>query len=138
MLNDPAFRGAKLVLIHGGAGPYAKQAAFLMSKPNVYADFSEQDQIFSARAFSLVLRDWLETYPEKVLYGTDLFPGTPEMDWDVIGWQANATAREALAMALTAMVRDGEITRARASELARMVLRENAMKLYGLKPASSQ
>jgi ribosomal protein S14 len=30
------------------------------------------------------------------------------------------------------MVRDGEITRDRALELARMVLRDNAMKLYGL------
>jgi hypothetical protein len=31
------------------------------------------------------------------------------------------------------MVNDGEITRERALELARMVLRGNAMKLYGLK-----
>jgi hypothetical protein len=30
------------------------------------------------------------------------------------------------------MLRDGEITRTRASELARMVLRENARKLYAL------
>jgi hypothetical protein len=30
-------------------------------------------------------------------------------------------------------VNDGEITRERALELARMVLRGNAMKLYGLK-----
>jgi hypothetical protein len=32
------------------------------------------------------------------------------------------------------LVNDGEITRGRAIELARMVLRENAIKLYGLKP----
>jgi hypothetical protein len=31
------------------------------------------------------------------------------------------------------MLQDGEITRDRAGELARMVLRENARKLYGLK-----
>jgi hypothetical protein len=30
------------------------------------------------------------------------------------------------------MMRDKQITRERASELARMVLRENAVKLYGL------
>jgi hypothetical protein len=30
------------------------------------------------------------------------------------------------------MMRDGEITRQRAGELARMVLRDNARKLYGL------
>ena len=39
---------------------------------------------------------------------------------------------QALAMALTGMVRDGEVSRARAVELARMVLRENARQLYGL------
>ena len=30
-------------------------------------------------------------------------------------------------------LRDGEVTRARASELARMVMRDNAAKLYGIK-----
>ena len=34
-------------------------------------------------------------------------------------------------MALTGMMRDGKITRARALEIARMVLRGNAIKLYG-------
>jgi len=37
-------------------------------------------------------------------------------------------------MALTAMVRDGEITPERARELARMVMRENALKAYKLSP----
>jgi hypothetical protein len=37
-------------------------------------------------------------------------------------------------MALTGMMADGEITRERASELARLVLRENAMALYQLPP----
>jgi len=37
-----------------------------------------------------------------------------------------------LAIALTGMVDDGEITIARALQIARMVLRENAVKLYGL------
>jgi len=40
--------------------------------------------------------------------------------------------REALAIALTSMMRDREISRDRALELARMVLRDNARKLYGL------
>ena len=44
------------------------------------------------------------------------------------------TGRVGLALALTGMVNDGEITRQRAVELARMVLRENAIKVYGLKP----
>ena len=48
------------------------------------------------------------------------------MSWEESAWLTNRTAREALAIALTGMMRDGYITRGRASELARMVLRENA------------
>lgn len=133
VLNDSSLRKTNFVLIHGGAGPYTKVASFLMSKPNVYADFSEQDWMLSPRALSVVLRDWLEWYPEKVMFGTDLFPGTAEIDWEEIGYMTANTGRRALAMALTGMMADGEITRERALELARMAMRENAMKLYGLK-----
>ena len=133
VLDDPTLRGTNFVLLHGGAGPYTHEIAVLIAKPNVYADFSEQDALLPPRALSAVLREWLEWYPEKVLYGTDLAPGPPEIDWDVIGYSTNQTARKALAIALTGMMNDGEITRERALELARMVLRENAMKLYGMK-----
>jgi predicted TIM-barrel fold metal-dependent hydrolase len=86
------------------------------------------------RALSVVLREWLERYPEKVLFGTDLYPGTsPEYDWDSIGYMIATTGREALGLALTGMMQDGEITRARAAQLAHMVLFDNAAKLYGLK-----
>lgn len=133
VLNDPSLRKTNFVLVHGGAGPYTKVTSFLFSKPNVYADFSEQDWLLPPRSLSVVLRDWLEWYPEKVLFGTDLFPGTPEVDWEEIGYMTSTTGRRALALALTGMVNDGEITRERAVELARMVLRGNAVKLYGLK-----
>jgi uncharacterized protein len=133
VLNDSSLRKTNFVLIHGGAGPYTKVTSFLLSKPNVYADFSEQDWMISARALSAVVRDWLEWYPEKVLFGTDLFPGTPEIDWPEIGYMISVTGRQALGLALTGMVQDHEITRERALELARMALRENAMKLYGLR-----
>jgi uncharacterized protein len=133
VLDDPSLRGTNFVLLHGGAGPYTHEVTVLIAKPNVYADFSEQDALIPPRALSAVLREWLEWYPEKVLYGTDLAPGPPERDWDVIGYSTNQTARKALAIALTGMMNDGEITRERALELARMVLRENAMRLYGMK-----
>jgi uncharacterized protein len=132
VLNDPALRKTNFVLIHGGAGPFTKQTAFLLMKPNVYADFSEQNWLLSTRELSEVIRNWLEWYPEKVLFGTDLFPGTPEIDWEEIGWQTSREARDALAIALTGMIEDKEITRERALELARMVLRENAVRLYRL------
>ena len=78
-----------------------------------------------------MLRNWLEYYPEKILFGTDASPSFGEIGWEETGWLAAQTARQALALALTEMINDGEITRQRAVELARMVLRENAAKLYG-------
>ena len=47
------------------------------------------------------IRYWLEWYPEKVLFGTDLSPGAPQIDWEEIGWQTTTSARDALAIALT-------------------------------------
>jgi uncharacterized protein len=131
VLNDPSLRKTNFVLIHGGAGAFTKYTSYLLMKPNVYADFSEQTWLIPTRALSQVVREWLEWYPEKVMFGTDLYPNTPEMDWDVIGWQTTQSAREALAIALTGMIEDKEITRTRAVQLAHMVLHDNAAKLYG-------
>jgi hypothetical protein len=131
VLNDPTLRKTNFVLVHGGY-PFVKEAEFLLEKPNVYADFSAQTFLLTPKALSRVLRDWLEYEPEKILFATDASPATPEVSWEESAWMTNRTAREALAIALTGMLRDGDITRARASELARMVLRENAFKLYGL------
>lgn len=136
VLNDSSLRGTKFVLIHGGAAAFTKYTAYLLMKPNVYADFSEQTWLLSTRKLSEVVRDWLEWYPEKMMFGTDLFPNTPELDWEEIGWQTTRSGREALAIALTGMIADGEISRARALELARMVLHDNAAKLYGWPQAS--
>jgi predicted TIM-barrel fold metal-dependent hydrolase len=133
VLDDPSLRQTKFVLLHGGSGPYSKVTAFLLGKPNIYTDFSEQDWMLSPRALSVVIRDWLEWYPEKVMFGTDLYPGnSPEYDWDSIGYMIATTGRQALALALTGMMQDGEITRSRAAQLAHMVLFDNAAKLYGL------
>ena len=131
VLNDASLRKTNFVLLHGGAGPFTKYVSYLMMKPNVYADFSEQTWLISTRKLSEVLRDFLEWYPEKVLFGTDLYPNTPEINWEEIGWQTSQSGREALAIALTGMMQDGEISRERALELAHMVLHDNAAKLYG-------
>ena len=130
VLNDPSLRKTNFVLLHGGAGPFIKYVSYLLMKPNVYADFSEQTWLISTRKLSEVLRDFLEWYPEKVLFGTDLYPNTPEINWEEIGWQTTQSGREALAIALTGMIQDGQITRERALELAHMVLHDNAAKLY--------
>jgi predicted TIM-barrel fold metal-dependent hydrolase len=128
--NDPSLRKTNFVIVHGGY-PHTRVTAGLLSKPNVWADFSAQDLLIYPRALAEVLRNWLEYYPEKILFGTDASPTFPEIGWEETGWLATQTARQALGLALTGMMNDGEITRDRAVELARMVLRENAVKLYG-------
>src|SRR5215510_1056020 len=127
--NDPGLRKTNFVIVHGGY-PFTKQTASLMGKANVYADFSAQTFFLYPRALSEVLRSWLEYFPEKVLFGTDAFALTPEIGWEESAWLAVVTARQALALALTGMLNDGEISRDRAVELARMVMRENAARLY--------
>jgi predicted TIM-barrel fold metal-dependent hydrolase len=133
ILSDASLRKTKFVLIHGGSGPYTKVTSFLLGKPNVYADFSEQDALISTRAMATMLRNWLESYPEKVMFGTDLSPGSPEVGWEETGYGNAKTGRDGLALALTEMVNDGEINNDRALEIVRMVMRGTALKLYGLK-----
>lgn len=131
ILDDASLRHTNFVLLHGGAGPFSATIPPLLMKPNVYTDFSEQTWLLPTRDLSKTLRYWLEWYPEKVMFGTDLSPSSPTIDWEEIGWQTTNSAREALAIALTGMIDDHEITKPRALEIARMVLRGNAIKLYG-------
>ena len=133
VFNDQSLRKTNFVIIHGGY-PFTKETAAMISKPNVYADFSAQTFLIYPRELSEVLRNWLEAYPDKILFGTDAFSFGPEVDWPEVAWLSNTTARQALALALTGMMNDHEITRAQAVDLARMVLRDNAIKLYKLNP----
>ncbi|HKP76569.1 MAG TPA: amidohydrolase family protein [Longimicrobiaceae bacterium] len=131
VLTDPALAETRFVIIHGG-WPRADDVGYLIQKPNVYADFSNQTFFRSPHTLAETLRGWLEQFPDKVLFGTDAGPYGPPEGWEEVAWHSNTTARRALAMALTGMVRDGDVTRARALEIARMVLHDNAARLYGL------
>jgi predicted TIM-barrel fold metal-dependent hydrolase len=132
-LNDPALRKTRVVFVHGG-WPYDRETGVLLMKPSVYADFSAQPFLRSTRALAETLRAWLEWYPEKVMFGTDAYSEGPMgiTGWEEKAWLAARTSREALALALTGMMADSEITRGQAVELARLVLRGNAERLYGL------
>jgi uncharacterized protein len=130
--NDPRLHQTNFVLLHGG-WPFTREITALLTKPNVYADFSAQTLMNPPRAVAQVLREWLEFAPDKVLFGTDAYPYSDQSGWEQSGWLATREARESLGLALTGMVNDGEITRERAFELAHLVLHDNAAKLYGLK-----
>ncbi|MGA3043920.1 MAG: amidohydrolase family protein [Bryobacteraceae bacterium] len=131
VLNDPALRKTNFVMLHGG-WPFTREITALLAKPNAYLDYSAQSLLFPPATLAQTLREWLEFVPEKVLFATDAYPYSDEMGWEESGWIAAHRAREALALALNTMIRDGEISRGRALELANMVLRGNARRLYGL------
>lgn len=132
LFDDPSLRKTNFVLVHGG-WPFAGQVTALLTKPNVYVDFSAQTLVNPPPQVASVIRSWLEYTPEKVFFGTDAYPYTQEMGWEESAYIGNSAGREALGIALTGMLRDGEVSRDRALELARMVLRDNVRKLYGLK-----
>ena len=129
--NDSTLHGTNFVIVHGG-WPRVDETMGLLEKPNVYADISLMDVLAEPGAMAFALRKWLADSPEKVLFGTDAFDGGDAQGWEQVAWVASHNARVALTEALGGMMRDGEITLARAKELARMVLRENAAKAYRL------
>jgi predicted TIM-barrel fold metal-dependent hydrolase len=131
VLNDPALRKTKFVMLHGG-WPFTREITPLLTKPNAFLDISNQTLVLTPATLAQTLRQWLEWTPEKILFGTDAYPYSDGLGWEESGWLAARRGREALAIALTGMMRDGEISRERARALAQMVLRDNARGLYGL------
>jgi hypothetical protein len=129
VFNDPKLRKTNFVLLHGG-WPYVREIGALLQKPNVYADISSQSLTLTPHTLAQWLREWLEIVPEKVLFGTDGYPFSDELGWPESTWIASRNARQSLGIALTGMLEDGEISRARAEEIARLILRGNAQALY--------
>jgi len=131
VFNDPRLRKTRFVMLHGG-WPFVREAGSLLQKPDVYLDFSQEALTFPPRTMAVWLREWLETYPDKVMFGTDGYPFSESLGWEEATWIAAHHGRLALGLALTGMWHDGEINHARAAEIAQMVLRGTAAKLYGL------
>jgi predicted TIM-barrel fold metal-dependent hydrolase len=132
-LSSKALRNTRFVLLHGG-WPFPLHAQAMMDKPNTYADFSAQTFYLTTHALAEVLRGWLAWHPERVLFGSDAYSdaNTPLSDYEEKQVAMTEKSRRALAIALTAMIRDEEITYGRAVEIAHRVMRDNAIALYGL------
>ena len=131
LLDDKRLRQTRFVILHGG-WPFVHETGALLQKPNLYLDISQQDLVISPHTLSTWLREWLEMYPDKVLFGTDGYPFSEYLGWEESLWIANCNARKALAYALTGMMDDREIDRTRATQIARGVLSGNAAALYHL------
>lgn len=147
MLMEPVFhaaRNTKFLLLHGGY-PYDKETTCLLAHDNVYTDFSCANIYHHSRALGARIRDALEWYPEKIMYGTDAYSDrsigmlggmpvrpNPLSGWEEKAWLMDRTGREALGFALTGMYRDGIVDSARAEEMMQDVMVRNAAALYGL------
>jgi hypothetical protein len=77
VFNDPRLHQTNFVLLHGG-WPFTREITALLTKPNVYTDFSAHTLLNDPRTVALVLREWLEFAPDKVLFGTDAYPYSEE------------------------------------------------------------
>jgi predicted TIM-barrel fold metal-dependent hydrolase len=129
ILRDPRYSQTVFVLIHGGY-PLEREAIWLASVKNVYMDSSLMEVVMYSAAFKDSLRQWLETFPDKITFGTDSFPYNDALGAEESYWLGVQTARPALAAALAEMVATGEVTESKALEMARGYLHDNAVSLY--------
>jgi hypothetical protein len=129
VLRDPRYRSTTFVMLHGGY-PLEREAIWLTAAKNVYLDSSFEELVQYPSAFKDILKMWLETFPDKITFGTDAFPYNEVLGAEESYWLGAMSARTALAAALAEMISENEITEAHALELARAYLHDTAVKLY--------
>ncbi|MGA2020935.1 MAG: amidohydrolase family protein [Candidatus Sulfotelmatobacter sp.] len=129
VLRDPRYRGTTFVMLHGGY-PLEREAIWLTSMKNVYLDSSLGEIVQYPSAFKDTLKMWLETFPDKITFGTDAFPYNEVLGAEESYWLGVQSSRMALAAALAEMISENEVSEARALELAHGYLHDNAVKLY--------
>lgn len=129
VLRDPRYASTTWVMIHGGY-PLEREAIWLAAMKNVYMDSSFQEIVMYPSAFKDSLKQWLETFPDKVTFGTDCFPYNEVLGAEESYWLGVQSARMALAAALAEMISMGEVSETQALELAHGYLHDNAVKLY--------
>ena len=129
IVRDPRYAGTTFVMIHGGY-PLEREAIWLAAVKNVYMDSSLMDVWMYPGAFKNTLRQWLETFPDKITFGTDCFPYNDVLGAEESYWLGAVSTREALAGALAEMVSSGEISDAKAIEMAHAYLHDTALSLY--------
>ena len=131
ILRDTRYKDTIFVMIHGGY-PYDRESIWLAALPNVYLDSSEFVLLVYPAEYSHILKNWFEIYPEKIVFGSDCFPYTREVAVPETYWLAIHTARTASAAALAEMVAEGEISEAKALDIARDYFHDTTAKLFGL------
>jgi hypothetical protein len=129
ILRDPRYSGTVFVMIHGGY-PYEHQAIWLAAVKNVYLDTSLMELDMYPSEFRHVLKTWLETFPDKITFGTDSFPYNETLGAEESYWLGVQSARTALAAALAEMISEGDLSEPQALQLAHGYLHDNAVAIY--------
>lgn len=131
VLTDVRYFDTQFVIIHGGA-PLVEYAAYLALKPHVWYDMSAMTFLYPVPELAQALRTVLTFAPSKLLFGTDVYSSpTVPVGADLAHLAISRTAREALALALASLVRDGVVEMDAAVKMGEDALRGNAMRLYG-------
>lgn len=129
VLRDPRYLSTTFILLHDGY-PYDRQAIWLAAMPNVYLDTSEIELLLYPSEFTKILKRDLETYPHKVLFGSDAYPYSKIIGAEETYWLGVKSTRESLAAALAEMMSEGEISKGKALKMARDYLHDNTAELY--------
>lgn len=129
ILRDPRYENVTFVLLHGGF-PREREAIWLAARKNVYLDSSLMGIFLYPDELKHVLKQWLELFPDKIVFGSDAFPLGEAMGAEENYWLAVQSARTALAAALAEMVATRKITEEKALELAHAYLHDTAAKIY--------
>ena len=126
LIKADELKGLKLVIVHSGY-PFVREAAYFANNfPDVYLDLSELIP-FVGSGIRQSLLNIFDTAPmSKIMYGSDGY-NIPELFW--IG---AILGRRALAGALEAMIKIGFMNETYAMEVGRMILADNARRLYRL------
>jgi len=97
---------------------------------NVYMESSYQEIVMYPSEFKHSLKQWLETFPDKITFGTDSFPYNEVLGAEESYWLGVQSARTALTAALAEMISMGEVSEAKALEMAKAYLHDTATSIY--------
>ena len=129
ILRDPRYSATTFVMIHGGY-PFEREAIWLAARKNVYMDSSYQELATYPAEFKNALKQWLETFPDKITFGTDCFPYNETLGAEESYWLGVQSGRTALAAALAEMVSEGVVDERKALDMAHAFLHDTAVSLY--------
>jgi len=129
IVRDPRYSATTFVMLHGGY-PYERAAIWLAAVKNVYMDSSFMEIAMYPSELKKSLKIWLETFPDKITFGSDSFPYNETLGAEESYWLGVQSSRTALAAALAEMISSGEVSERRALALAHGYLHDNAVSIY--------